>query len=101
MSPWRDKNMEALLMKLLLFEFAFVFLLTLRETGVTAYVYEVVYTHPAFERRVKLFGDVLYMVGGGVMTSVLFAALTSTDAFFLGTFVVGLLFTSLGAYLKK
>ena len=92
--------METFFYKLILFELLFILLLLLRKLGTLERIYEELYTHPSTKKILYSVGDILYAVGLSVMASVVFTLTTTTLGFFSGTFSLGLLFVSLGLYLR-
>lgn len=89
-------------MELIIFELFIIFMLFLRELGIPKRIYEEIYTNPVTRKLLKIFGDVLYMIGGSIVAAVIFAYLIDTaKVFYFTAFIVGLAFVILGAYLRK
>jgi ABC-type multidrug transport system permease subunit len=92
--------MIEILLNLLTIELLLILTLFLRELGITAYIYEELYTHPSLKPFIKLFGDILYMVGGSVIGAVVYTFYTSTLGFQIIPAIVGFIFITYGAYLR-
>lgn len=89
-------------MELIIFELFVIFMLFLRELGIPKRIYEEIYTNPVTRKLLKIFGDVLYMIGGSIVAAVIFAYIIDTEkVFYITAFIVGLAFVILGAYLRK
>lgn len=89
-------------MELIILEIFFIFMLFLRELGIPKRVYEELYTNPKTRKLLKIFGDVLYMVGGSIVAAVIFAYIVDINkVFYVTAFIVGIAFVTLGAYLRK
>lgn len=89
-------------MELIIFELFVIFMLFLRELGIPKRIYEEIYTNPVTRKLLKIFGDVLYMIGGSIVAAVIFAYIIDTEkVFYITAFIVGLVFVILGAYLRK
>lgn len=87
--------------ELLTIEILFIIALFIKELGIAVYIYEEIYTNPKLKPFIKLFGDVLYMIGGGVIASVAYAYTTTMLGLQINPTVVGVLFITYGAYLKR
>lgn len=87
-------------MELIIFELFIIFMLFLRELGIPEKVYMEIYTNPTARKFLKVFGDVLYMIGGSIIAAVIYAYVTGTG-FYLLACIVGFAFVVLGAYLRK
>ena len=92
--------MEEILLKSIILQILFIFLLLLNELGVLRRIYEELYTNPKTKVLIYVFGDVLYMVGGSILASATYAFLTKEAVDFTMTSVVGIIFVFVGAYLK-
>lgn len=90
-----------IMIKILILEFLFIILLFLRELGVPRIIYEELYTNPKTRVLLSVFGDVLYIVGGSIIASVVYSYLTSGVILNIAALLVGISLTALGAYLRK
>ena len=89
-------------MEIIIFELFVIFMLFLRELGIPKRIYEEIYTNPITRKFLKIFGDVLYMIGGSVAAAVIYAYIVDANKiFYFAAFAVGLSFVMLGAYLRK
>ena len=89
-------------MELIIFELFVIFMLFLRELGIPKRIYEEIYTNPVTRKFLKVFGDVLYMIGGSIAAAVIYAYIVDINkVFYFTAFTVGLAFVLLGAYLRK
>ncbi|WP_418181285.1 hypothetical protein ACNSOL_12315 (plasmid) [Aliarcobacter lanthieri] len=88
-------------MKIILIEIIFIFILFIRELGLPKLLYEELYTNPIARKMIPVFGDILYMVGGSIIASVVFAYILPPSIFSVSALMVGILFASIGAYLRK
>lgn len=94
--------MEAILIKIIIFELFVIFMLFLRELDIPIRIYEELYTNPITRKLLKVFGDVLYMIGGSIVAAVIFAYIIEVEkVFYFSAFIVGIIFVILGAYLRK
>lgn len=93
--------MEIIFIKIISGLILFIILLFLRELGVLRHIYEEFYTHPSTKTLIFISGDLLYVVGGSVIASVVFTLTTTPYGFCYGTFFVGITFIVLGLYLRK
>jgi ABC-type multidrug transport system permease subunit len=92
--------MLEILLNLLTIQILLILTLFLREIGITAYIYEELYTHPFLKSFIKLIGDILYMVGGSVIGAVVYTFYTSDLGFQILPTIVGFIFITYGAYLR-
>ena len=88
-------------MKIILIEIILIFILFIRELGLPKLLYEELYTNPTARKMIPVFGDILYMVGGSIIASVVFAYIIPPGIFSSSALIVGILFASVGAYLRK
>ncbi len=89
------------MMKIVLIEIILIFILFIRELGLPKLLYEELYTNPTARKMIPVFGDILYMVGGSIIASVVFAYIVPPGIFSISALIVGILFASIGAYLRK
>ena len=89
------------MIEIILIEITFIFMLFLRELGIPKLLYEELYTNPTARKLIPVFGDILYMVGGSIIASVVFAYILPPGIFSISALIVGILFASVGAYLRK
>lgn len=88
-------------MEIILIEIILIFILFIRELGLPKLLYEELYTSPKARKMIPVFGDILYMVGGSIIASVVFAYIVPPGIFSISALIVGILFASIGAYLRK
>jgi hypothetical protein len=75
-------------------------MLFLREIGLPKRIYEEIVTHPKLEGLLRIFGDILYMVGGSIVGAVIYTYFVEV-IFYNIALIVGLLLIIMGAYLRK
>ena len=89
------------MMELVLLILLFIFILFIRELGIPKLLYEELYTNPTARKMIPVFGDVLYMVGGSIIASVVFAYIIPPCIFSFSALMIGISFVTVGAYLRK
>ena len=93
--------MEIIFIKLICGLILFMLLLVLYENDILRKTYEEIYTNPILNKGLYLLGDILYIIGGSTMASVVWVLISTTFGFYYGHFAVGLIFYTLGRYLRK
>ena len=88
-------------MEYILYEVIFIFILLIRELGIPKLLYEELYTNPTARKLIPVFGDVIYMVGGSIIASSVYALMEPTSTLSVSALLIGILFVMLGAYLRK
>lgn len=89
------------MMELVLLILLFIFILFIRELGIPKLLYEELYTNPTARKMIPVFGDVLYMVGGSIIASSVYALIEPTSTLSVSALLIGILFVMFGAYLRK
>ncbi|WP_129085783.1 hypothetical protein [Malaciobacter mytili] len=75
-------------------------MLLLRELGIPKLIYEELYTNPKLRTLIKVFGDVLYMVGGSIVGAAIYAYFVEVKLY-LTVLIIGIIFIVIGSYLKR
>lgn len=88
-------------MEYILYEVIFIFVLLIKELGIPKLLYEELYTNPTARKLIPVFGDVIYMVGGSIIASSVYALIEPTSTLSASALLIGILFVMLGAYLRK
>ncbi len=88
-------------MEYILYEVIFIFILLIRELGIPKLLYEELYTNPTARKLIPVFGDVIYMVGGSIIASSVYALMEPTSTLSVSALLIGILFVMFGAYLRK
>ena len=88
-------------MEYILYEVIFIFILLIRELGIPKLLYEELYTNPTARKLIPVFGDVIYMVGGSIIASSVYALIEPTSTLSVSALLIGILFVMFGAYLRK
>ena len=66
-------------MEYILYEVIFIFILLIKELGIPKLLYEELYTNPTARKLIPVFGDVIYMVGGSIIASSVYALMEPTS----------------------
>ena len=88
-------------MEYILYEVIFIFVLLIKELGIPKLLYEELYTNPTARKLIPVFGDVIYMVGGSIIASSVYALMEPTSTLSVSALLIGILFVMFGAYLRK
>ena len=88
-------------MEYILYEVIFIFILVIKELGIPKLLYEELYTNPTARKLIPVFGDVIYMVGGSIIASSVYALMEPTSTLSVSALLIGILFVMFGAYLRK
>jgi hypothetical protein len=88
-------------MEYILYEVIFIFILLIKELGIPKLLYEELYTNPTARKLIPVFGDVIYMVGGSIIASSVYALMEPTSTLSVSALLIGILFVMFGAYLRK
>ena len=88
-------------MEYILYEVIFIFILLIKELGIPKLLYEELYTNPTARKLIPVFGDVIYMVGGSIIASSVYALMEPTSTLSVSALLIGILFVMFGAYLRE